>query len=1152
MEADVRWCPHCRQSGEKKRLRLLQINDSLAVLLCENEKCVGLGETSSTSTVIHQRKASDIPNTRKKKNKLLPACNAAPKIPDSSPPNGSIQSSDAGNAESLSEKQACGTPIDSKCAINNASPALRAGSFSSTAMPQVALWANKSALCWLDACLCLLVACRSLHTCVAKLPAKSSVRTLCTAFVEAQRPRTTKKSETQDSCCDESQLSEASVLPPVRLTCTGDTSTNAVHSNTDITRTAQSEQDSLHSTRNAEFCQTKGESDPLDKARDEIYRRLQPMMKCESGEEDSPVVALASLLRLDGSVEEHFMCQYRWEFCCSVCGFTQVNRTKKTMPTFTSVPADFSMKDPVMLHSCHKCGAQQQRSRLVFHSLSACVMMHFQGGLPDSDLSKHHTFIFSGDAYTLAAVVRYRGNPNHFVTLVRDQETNHWLEYDDLMPSPFTWQPEPPSIPAHEIHIMVWERSEKPCTACAEMHLNVTGILDAPVHTPASGVPVGDADAAPQQHRSAQWNGNGSWRKSKFSLSNSFWRKSVQERDATNRSDSGRHSSGPAKVGQETSDAIDVDKETNGSGVEIDLTAEMESAPTVDEGLEESKSDSFGNLDPQSLSKVDTKETPKVPRSNQNATKKPQRNARTEHLQDGKSVISLKTNAARKPELNTDAPQPTFLRSLLCRRKSNKDKDQTTTTAAILAKIPDQLMKFSRHSNVSSRPRIGSAPSNQESTSRNASVLSKIPKQLLSGSANPRAAPSQQSQSELSRPAARPKLVGSSRRVPVKQVKFQPYEQNLELKIQQENKKNLPVKQGIRSNASTLNSWQKRVGKYSSSVDVPRKRVRRDSSEDSSSTYSDLPKHAGPPCSSVSSPSACSDISSLSDNQLFASGRNDLTNTIDELCKVLDIGGDYTPPVSSRLSSPSQDMFFSELFTNEPVSERLDPISHANSTGLQMPLASFDNHAPVTMATEMSATSSTSHTHLHSSIHEHCPSSVTAPSVESFRPAATALSTSTPMGSNKLQTDLAAANISSPNPLEGTLPSVGTERLALAPVGCPAQSQSAMLPSCDSMQSTIDPVAMQQDSDRPMQHVDNSPVSHVASHGDHMTAASGFSSLTDTESERNIMAFSSSTHCEAAQAMDDIIDTGLFEDIQESLDMLGSEWNENLIELLAQ
>lgn len=85
--------------------------------------------------------------------------------------------------------------------------------------------------------------------------------------------------------------------------------------------------------------------------------------------------------------------------------------------------------------------------------------------------------------------------------------------------------------------------------------------------------------------------------------------------------------------------------------------------------------------------------------------------------------------------------------------------------------------------------------------------------------------------------------------------------------------------------------------------------------------------------SSVSSPSACSDLSSLSDNTSLngsgSSGKDDLTSTIDELYKALQLHADSSStntatagntPFGSRIPSPMlDDSFLAEILADDPV-----------------------------------------------------------------------------------------------------------------------------------------------------------------------------------------------------------------------------------------
>ena len=64
----------------------------------------------------------------------------------------------------------------------------------------------------------------------------------------------------------------------------------------------------------------------LQDAREEVWRYLQPRMKCNYGVNDSPVTALPLLLRENDTLSEKTLQIYQWKFTCSSCGYQQIDK----------------------------------------------------------------------------------------------------------------------------------------------------------------------------------------------------------------------------------------------------------------------------------------------------------------------------------------------------------------------------------------------------------------------------------------------------------------------------------------------------------------------------------------------------------------------------------------------------------------------------------------------------------------------------------------------------------------------------------------------------------------------------------------------------------------------------------------------------------
>lgn len=193
----------------------------------------------------------------------------------------------------------------------------------------------------------------------------------------------------------------------------------------------------------------------LKEARDNVWRYLQPSLKCQHGVQDSPVTALPLLLRENGALAEKALQIYRWEFNCNACGYHQIDKRSKHLVTFPNVGRNFGLHNPVFERQCFKCGASKQRSKLVYERMPECVLFHFEQGLQSfEDLN----FKGHNEHYILTQIIQYKRSPDHFICWTREPKGNRWMEIDDLNFQHCSWVSLLPNIPPSEVHIAVWEK----------------------------------------------------------------------------------------------------------------------------------------------------------------------------------------------------------------------------------------------------------------------------------------------------------------------------------------------------------------------------------------------------------------------------------------------------------------------------------------------------------------------------------------------------------------------------------------------------------------------------------------------------------------------------------------------------------------------
>ncbi|XP_016125000.1 SUMO-specific isopeptidase USPL1 [Sinocyclocheilus grahami] len=273
-------------------------------------------------------------------------------------------------------------------------------------------WKNEDNLCWLDSLLAMLVNCRTIREALCQnvkltdkltsVPSSSSaVWNLCSTY--------DKTCSYLKSCEDEDTRVPADVL-----------------------------------------CEAERQ---LSALRLSLFKLLQPTLKCEIGQQETPVFALPLLLRSDKWAQELFQHTVRWEFKCT-CGYTLNNSVEKTLTTFTQILNDWHPLKAIHRTQCSNCNRKNQRRKMVLEKLSSVFALHFVEGLSRKDLSKY-SFEFQGAHYNVSTVIQYNKNLKHFATWIR-QRNGSWLELDDLK-YPHSIIHKRFSFPANEIHVVFWE-----------------------------------------------------------------------------------------------------------------------------------------------------------------------------------------------------------------------------------------------------------------------------------------------------------------------------------------------------------------------------------------------------------------------------------------------------------------------------------------------------------------------------------------------------------------------------------------------------------------------------------------------------------------------------------------------------------------------
>ncbi|PIK34571.1 putative SUMO-specific isopeptidase USPL1 [Apostichopus japonicus] len=433
-------CQSCLSEGRKSRVRKFQINPEECVFSCSSEKCLS---NFSSSSLILKRKASEIPNLRKRRRKSCPVQERPPDLPRSN---------------------------------------------------VTLLWQNKQALCWLDSSLLLMVFCTSLRKCLFASKDELSLKQLCKYFDDAQlkleaifnRTRTTcsKSNNTDESLCysdpphDNYQFDTKTSKetysnfgdPLELLQALGEIPSISLLQNDEENSLIELDRISSEDPELSEAVSV------LDESRERIWEQLQPELRCKKDDEESPVFALPLLLRKNKQFEAHFRSSYHWQFYCSRCHFVEICHEKRVVLSLKTLNRSLSPTSYFSLRVCPYCQSPQGRNRLVIHKLPACPMFHFVDGLPPLKSWEQLEFHHGSYDYKVAAIIQYQQNPNHFVAWIRDNHRNLWLEGDDLKQPVVRWREEEPKFPASQAHLVMWER-QGGCSECLEEQELVKNIL---------------------------------------------------------------------------------------------------------------------------------------------------------------------------------------------------------------------------------------------------------------------------------------------------------------------------------------------------------------------------------------------------------------------------------------------------------------------------------------------------------------------------------------------------------------------------------------------------------------------------------------------------------------------------------------------------
>ncbi|XP_054722032.1 uncharacterized protein LOC129231692 [Uloborus diversus] len=185
---------------------------------------------------------------------------------------------------------------------------------------------------------------------------------------------------------------------------------------------------------------------------------LQPLLKCKDGKPDSAFNAVMNLIGSDVKAQNLFVASFNRGMKCDNCKIVRTRNDKKSVITLTKVES-FNGSNPVSLCACPECKVPDQKMFLHYQSLPPCLLFHFENGAGEGILEQMD-FQVGARTYHLSGVITLQdkhGPIPHFVTWVRNPDTNQWLQSNDLGPRLTSFESSNPGINLNIIHMLCFE-----------------------------------------------------------------------------------------------------------------------------------------------------------------------------------------------------------------------------------------------------------------------------------------------------------------------------------------------------------------------------------------------------------------------------------------------------------------------------------------------------------------------------------------------------------------------------------------------------------------------------------------------------------------------------------------------------------------------